>query len=448
MSEPLFPPSFLWGAATAAYQVEGAVREGGRGPSIWDTFAHTPGKIKDGSDGDAACDHYHRWRDDLELLAGLGLDAYRFSVAWPRVVPDGRGPVNVQGLDFYERLVDGLLARGLKPFCTLYHWDLPQALEDEGGWTRRDTAQRFADYAALVSGRLGDRVFAYATLNEPWCSAHLGYATGEHAPGRRSLEASLRAAHTLLLAHGLALDALRHNAPGAQQGIVLNPAQFYPASEALEDVAAAQRCDALTNGWYLGPLFGGAYPAEAWVGFDEAVPEVRDGDLAIIGGRLDYLGVNYYTPSFVGHEAAGGWPNLRWAERRGVERTAMGWEVYPPGLTDLLLRLHRETGLPLYVTENGAAYQDAVNERGEIDDAPRIRYLERHLAAVAEAMRSGADVRGYFAWSLLDNFEWAEGYAKRFGLVYVDYGSQARTPKRSYGWFQRLVRAQGFDPVG
>lgn len=435
-----FPSSFIWGVATSAYQIEGATEADGRGPSIWDTFCRTPGKVYGGHSGEVACDHYHRWQADLELIAELGVSAYRFSVAWPRVLPEGRGRVNPKGLDFYERLVDGLLARGLKPFCTLYHWDLPQALEDAGGWLNRDTAAAFADYADIVTRRLGDRVASYATLNEPWCSAYLGYGNGHHAPGHTSLKAAFQAAHHLLLAHGLALPAMRANAPAAEQGIVLNLSQVYPASDSPEDIAAARRFDRLNNAWYLGPLLEGRYPAEVWQALGALAPEVAQGDLAAISQPLDYLGVNYYTPTFVRHQP-GDYPQVGFVRRQELEYTAMDWAVYPQGLSDLLVRLAREHQLPLYVTENGAAYDDVLID-GTVRDAARVRYLEAHLAAVAAALAAGAPVRGYFAWSLLDNFEWAFGYSKRFGLIYVDFATQQRTLKESAKWYRQFIAEQ------
>ncbi|HEX7022706.1 MAG TPA: GH1 family beta-glucosidase [Trueperaceae bacterium] len=436
-----FPADFVWGVATSSYQIEGATREDGRGPSIWDTFCATPGKVAGGGNGDIACDHYHRWENDLEFIRSLGARAYRFSVAWPRILPAGTGPVNPKGLDFYDRLVDGMLARDLEPYCTLYHWDLPQALEDRGGWTHRGVVDAFVSYADAVTRRLGDRVKAYATLNEPWCSAHLGYASGEHAPGRRNLAESLQAAHHLLLAHGSALDVMRTNAPHAKQGIVLNLAQTYAATGRPEDAAAAARFDRLYNGWYLGPLLEGRYPEDIWEGYGDKAPEVEDGDLERIRAPLDYLGVNYYTRSVIRHRADGDWPHLDGAPQLDAETTDMGWEVYPQGLADLLVRLTREHGLPLFVTENGAAYPDRL-EGGAVHDDARVHYLRRHIVAVQDALARGADVRGYFAWSLLDNFEWAYGYAKRFGLIYVDYDSQMRTLKDSARWYREFVARQ------
>ena len=433
-----FPADFVWGTATASYQIEGAVAEDGRGPSIWDTFAATPGTIDDGSTGAVACDHYHRWEQDLDLMQRLGVGAYRFSIAWPRVIPAGTGAVNQAGLDFYDRLVDGLLERGIAPFATLYHWDLPQPLQDAGGWPDRGIVDAFVAYADAVTRRLGDRVAYYATMNEPWCTAFLGYALGEHAPGLRDGGLALRAAHHVLLAHGAALEVMRANAPAAQHGIVLNLNPAYPASDATDDLAAARRFDGFFNRWFLDALLKGRYPDDAWQGYGAAVPHVEDGDLAIIARPLDFLGVNYYNRTIVTSDPSVPWPAVR-AVPFDSAPTDMGWEVYPQGLTELLLRVQRDYAPPpMYITENGAAYPDVLRD-GAVDDADRIAYLEQHVAAVHAAIERGADVRGYFAWSLMDNFEWARGLAKRFGLVYVDYATQTRIPKRSANWYADLI---------
>ncbi|MCX3058854.1 GH1 family beta-glucosidase [Streptomyces beihaiensis] len=456
-----FPAGFMWGAATASYQIEGAVTEDGRTPSIWDTFSHTPGKVLDGDTGDVAVDHYHRWRDDVRLMADLGLTAYRFSVAWPRVQPTGRGPAVQRGLDFYRRLVDELLTHGITPMATLYHWDLPQELESAGGWPERDTAHRFAEYAALVGGALGDRVHNWVTLNEPWCSAFLGYGSGVHAPGRTDPVAALRAAHHLNLGHGLAVRALRETVPArANIGISLNPSVVRPLTEDPADLDARRRIDALANRVFTGPLLGGAYP-EDLLADTAGVTDwsfVRDGDTATAHQPLDFIGINYYTPAVVSAPRDGGtgprldghgasdhspWPG---SERVAFhhapgELTAMNWPVDPTGLTDLLLDYTAQApGVPLYVTENGAAFEDTVDAEGRVHDPDRIRYLHAHLAAVHDAVARGADVRGYFLWSLLDNFEWAYGYSKRFGAVYVDYETQARIPKSSAAWYSGVAR--------
>ncbi|MER6030325.1 GH1 family beta-glucosidase [Streptomyces sp. NPDC001851] len=466
-----FPSAFLWGAATSAYQIEGAVREDGRTPSIWDTFSHTPGRTAGGDTGDTAVDHYHRYREDVALMAELGLNAYRFSVSWPRVQPTGRGPLVQRGLDFYRRLVDELLAHGIKPALTLYHWDLPQELEDAGGWPQRDTAFRFAEYARLVGEALGDRVERWITLNEPWCSAFLGYGSGVHAPGRTDPEASLRAAHHLNLGHGLAASALRSVMPARNEiAISLNSSVVRPLSQDPADIAAARRIDDLANGIFHGPMLHGAYPASLL----EATASVTDwsyvldGDTRTINVPLDALGLNYYTPALVsaapggvkgpradGHGASehSPWPgadDVRFHQTPG-ERTEMGWTIDPTGLYDLLLRYTREApGLPLYVTENGAAYDDKPDPDGRVHDPERIAYLHGHLSEVHRAITDGADVRGYYLWSLLDNFEWGHGYGKRFGAVYVDYGTLKRTPKSSARWYGEVARTgvlPGVEPV-
>lgn len=431
---PLFPADFRWGVATAAYQIEGAVSEDGRGPSIWDTFSHTPGKTYNGDTGDVACDHYHCWPEDLALMSQLGIQSYRFSVAWPRVLPQGTGRVNAKGLDFYERLVDGLLARGIEPNATLYHWDLPQPLQDKGGWASRDTAQAFVAYADAVSRRLGDRVKFYATFNEPWCIAILGHESGEHAPGFNDRRLALQVAHHVLLAHGLAMPALRENAPQAQHGIVLNFTPSYALDDSTEAQQAARLMDGTFNRWFADPLFKGRYPEDTWELYGELVPKVHDGDLAQIAAPIDFLGVNYYTRVTFGGDPV------------NVERTAMGWEVFPQGLRDLLLRLQRDYSPPvMYVTENGAAYDDKLVD-GAVYDPERIRYYERHLAAMHEALEAGANVKGYYAWSLMDNFEWAKGYSKRFGLIYVDYPTQRRILKSSAKWYAELIAKHRVTP--
>jgi beta-glucosidase len=447
-----FPEGFLWGAATAAYQIEGAVHEDGRGPSIWDTFSHTPGAVAGGDTGDVATDHYHRYLEDADLLSMLGLSAYRFSVAWPRIQPNGRGPANAAGLDFYDRLVDALLARGVAPVVTLYHWDLPQALEDAGGWPVRDTALRFAEYAELVHAALGDRVDLWTTLNEPWCSANLGYMSGRHAPGRRDAGDALAAMHHLLLGHGLAVRAMRQQARADQRFLItLNLSPIVPASDDPADLAAAHRLDGLQNRSYLDPVLRGSYPADV-VQANRGASDwgfVHDGDLDLISQPIDMLGVNYYFPLRVAADptAAGnpeqpGSAGIRMLPPRGP-LSEMGWESSPGSLTDLLVRLHSDYGIPLVVTENGAAFPDVLEPDGQVHDPARQAYLEAHIAAVHEAITRGADVRGYFAWSLLDNFEWAEGYAKRFGLVHVDYTTLARHPKDSAHWYALRARADG-----
>lgn len=430
-----FPAGFVWGAATSAFQIEGAAREGGRGDSIWDVFCRQPGTILDASNGDIACDHYHRLDDDLDLLASLGLRAYRFSIAWPRVQPSGAGPWNEEGMAFYERLVDGLLARGIAPHITLYHWDLPQALQDAGGWASRQTVDHFVAYAREIGRRFGHRVASIATHNEPWVVAILGHEAGIFAPGLRNRRTAFQVAHHLLLSHGLALRALRGDGVGCPLGIVLNQSPSDPASAAPADVARTHLEDGLLVRWYMDPLFKGAYPEDVVAHLGSDAPEVRPGDLAAIHAPLDFLGINYYTRNVV--DANG----VVDAAKCGTEHTAMGWEIRPAGLRELLLRLHRDYSLPAtYIMENGAAFDDQVVD-GEVPDTRRIRYLETHLAAVADALQAGVPVRGYFVWSLLDNFEWAQGYTKRFGIVHVDYATQRRLPKHSAHWYAALLAA-------
>ncbi|MFI6885839.1 GH1 family beta-glucosidase [Streptosporangium canum] len=444
-----FPADFVWGAATSAYQIEGAVDEDGRGPSIWDVFSRTPGTVAAGESGDPACDHYRRWPEDVALLAGLGVGAYRLSVAWPRVFPEGDGRADRRGLDFYRRLVDALHGHGIVPFVTLYHWDLPQALEERGGWRVRDTAERFADYAAAVHGAL-DGVPYWITLNEPYCSSIVGYAEGRHAPGAREGHGALAAAHHLLVGHGLAATRLRERArEGEQVGVTLNMSPSVPAGPSAEDAAAARRMDLMVNRQFTEPLLGAAYPGD----MSEVYGEIsdfsfrRDGDLALISAPLDFLGVNYYYPI---HAAAAPYaqsdPALRSAFDIGVRTVApdgpptsgLGWRIEPRGLRDTLTGLAaRHPGLPpVFITENG------YGDRGETDDTGRVAYLREHLAATAAAIAEGVDVRGYFCWSLLDNFEWARGYDARFGLVHVDYATQARTPKASYRWYRDFIGKQ------
>ena len=453
---PAFPPDFLWGTATASYQIEGAVDEGGRGPSIWDSFSHSPGKIARGDHGDVACDHYHRYREDVELLRELGVGAYRFSVAWPRIQPDGKGPANAEGLDFYQRLVDELLRAGITPCLTLYHWDLPQALEDAGGWRVRDTAERFADYAALVHAALADRVPMWGTLNEPYCSAFIGYSEGRHAPGAREGHGALAAAHHLLVGHGLAVQAMRAQCSGPADrqrlGITLNLNHVTPATPDPADVAAAARAELLYNRVFSDPILAGRWPAgerELWSPISD-FDFRRDGDLELIGQPLDFLGLNNYFPSYAKHApTADELTEHRVATAINVvenppaelPRTAMGWPVEPAGLGRLLRWLRDEyPGLPpIYITENGCAYPDELDADKQVEDPQRVVFLDQHLRAVHAAIADGVDVRGYFCWSLLDNFEWALGYSKRFGLVYVDYPTQLRIPKASYRWFRELI---------
>ncbi|WP_097869548.1 GH1 family beta-glucosidase [Streptomyces sp. rh34] len=434
------PADFTWGVATAAYQIEGAVAEDGRSPSIWDTFSHTPGAIDGGDTGDVACDHYHRVPEDIGLIKQLGADAYRFSVAWPRVVPGGDGPVNKAGLDFYDRLVDGLLEAGVTPFATLYHWDLPQVLQDRGGWTVRDTSEHFAAYASHVVERLGDRVKDWATLNEPLCSAWIGHLEGRMAPGLTDLTAAVRASYHLHLGHGLAVRAIRAASPDARIGIVNNLSPIEPASTSEPDLAAARRADGHINRWWLDPILGRGYPRDMVELYGVELP-VRPGDLETIAAPLDWLGLNYYFRQIVTADPGGTAPHAQQVSVPGARLTHMDWEVHAEGLEQLLLRLTGEYGVQrIYVTENGSAYEDVVAADGSVHDPERVRYLEEHLAACARAVGKGAPLAGYFAWSLMDNFEWAYGYDKRFGLVHVDYATQRRTVKSSGRRYAELVR--------
>lgn len=459
-SAAAFPEGFLWGTATASYQIEGSVDADGRGPSIWDTFSHTPGAVFNGDTGDRACDHYNLLERDLDLLATLGAPSYRFSVAWPRIQPTGKGPAHAPGLDFYRRLVGGLRDRGITPALTLYHWDLPQPLEDAGGWAVRDTAERFAEFAAIVVDAMGGEVDMWTTLNEPWCSAWLGYGNGIHAPGRRDIGAAVAASHHLLVGHGLAVDALRAGAGRAIKiGITINPSPVRAASPHPDDVAAARLVDGNLNRIWLDPIFRGSYPQDVAEHYGSHFSVVADGDLAVISRPIDFLGINYYRPALVADAGrAAAIPTLGLAvpevdspvdddmqvvgvSRPEWERTSLDWEVEPAGLTEVLVRIYRDYGpVPMYVTESGAAYGDYVDPNGQVRDLDRISYLDRHFRAALDAIAEGVDLRGYFVWSLLDNFEWARGYHERFGLVWVDFPSGARLPKESFTWYQDVVR--------
>ncbi len=470
-----FPDDFVWGTATAAYQIEGGWDADGKGRSIWDDFSQVPGNVLSGDTGEVACDHYHRVEEDLDLMASLGLKAYRFSVAWPRVMPSGTGHVNQAGLDFYDRLVDGLLARGIRPLVTLYHWDLPSALQRDGGWAARTTAEHFAEYAAVVGQALGDRVPTFGTLNEPWCSAYLGYFSGVHAPGVADSEAAYAAAHHLNLAHGLAVTALRSVTPTTtEMSVSLNLAQIYPATDSDEDCAAAAHADTVANRIFLEPMLRGRYPDELLESTSHLADwsVIRDGDLALIHQPIDVLGINYYTPGRIGgpsHRPAtedgagtGRWVNdpahgkrratpwlgtdRAWSVPQPGPYTEMGWRIEPQAFTDLLTRIHRDyPEMPLLVTENGAACDDHVDADGRVLDPDRIDYVRSHLAAVHAAIQAGADIRGYYLWSFVDNFEWALGYAKRFGLVHIDYDTLVRTPKASATWFGDVVAANAVE---
>ncbi|MDR3476183.1 MAG: GH1 family beta-glucosidase [Devosia sp.] len=426
-----FGPNFTFGAATASYQIEGNTQAGGRGPSIWDSFSATPGNVRNGDTGAIADDHYNRWPEDLDLIRDGGFDAYRFSIAWPRLLPEGTGAVNQDGIDFYDRLIDGMLERGIKPFMTLYHWDLPSALQDRGGWMNRDIAGWFAEYAALCARHYGDRVAAVATINEPWCVAFLSHYLGIHAPGYRDMRAAARAMHHVLYAHGAGVAALRAN--GAKNvGIVTNLQKCEPASGSAADAEATELFDGIFNDWYLGGLYKGAYPARVVKMFEPYLPQGFERDMATVSAPLDWAGINYYSRSLIAADP--GNPAGFKQVDGNLEKTDIGWEIYPKGLTDLLVRVSTDyTKVPLYVTENGMA------EVAGDDDPRRVRYYEDHLKAVLAARAAGADVRGYFAWSLIDNFEWAEGYTKRFGIVGIDYETQERKPRSSYRAFQGML---------
>ncbi|MBT2364508.1 beta-glucosidase [Streptomyces sp. ISL-10] len=450
-----FPADFRWGTATAAYQIEGAAAEDGRTPSIWDTFSRVPGKVRNGDTGDIAADHYHRMSEDIALMRRLGVTDYRFSVGWPRVQPTGRGPAVQKGLDFYRRLVDELLASGIRPVATLYHWDLPQELEDAGGWPQRETAQRFAEYAGIMAGALGDRVATWTTLNEPWCAAFLGYGNGVHAPGRTSPLASLRAAHHFNLAHGWAAQVLRSQLPShSEVSLTLNLHAVRPLSESAADRDAARRIDAVGNRIFLDPVFHGRIPEDL---IRDTAPVtdwsfVADGDLEAASAPIDSLGINYYSPTVVAAGSsdapspwAGAEEHVRFLPAPGP-RTAMDWPVDADGLYELLTRLRDDLpGVPLVITENGAAYDDYADPAGEVKDPERVAYLRAHLTAVHRAIEDGADVRGYFLWSLLDNFEWAYGYSKRFGIVHVDFATQRRTFKDSAHWYADVIARGGLS---
>jgi beta-glucosidase len=436
-----FPEGFLFGAASAAYQIEGAAGEDGRGRSIWDTFSHTPGKVHHGDTGDIACDHYHRLLADLDVIAGLGLGSYRFSLAWPRILPEGAGAVNQKGLDFYKRVVDGLHERGVTPMATVYHWDLPQPLQDAGGWANRDTAARLADYTQVVVDALGDSVPLWVTVNEPFCSGMVGHLQGRHAPGCTNLAAALAASHHVLLGHGYAAEIIHRGAPGAQAGITLNLSDITPASDAGDDRAAAARLDGYENRWFLDPVLAGGYPADMldWYGTQTPIDFILDGDLAVISAAIDFLGVNYYETKTVAADPAEPVHQAREVPASGAV-TAGGLDVRPAGLGRILRRVHGYSpALPVYITENGAAFHDYADPEGNVNDPERVAYLRDHFTETSAAIAAGVDVRGYYVWSLLDNFEWADGYSRRFGLVYVDYRTQARIPKTSARWYRRFI---------
>ena len=440
-----FPKDFVWGAATASYQIEGAWNEDGKGESIWDRFSHTPGKIDNADTGDVACDHYHHWADDIKLMKELGLQAYRFSVAWPRIFPNGRGVINQAGLDFYNRLVDGLLNENIEPYLTLYHWDLPQSLEDESGWTARTTAEAFVEYADIVSRTLGDRVKKWTTFNEPFVSAFVGYEEGRHAPGHTDLHEAVCASHHLLLAHGWAAPVIRANSADSQVGITLNLHTVESASPSVEDSLSARFHDGRINRWFLDPISGRGYPQDMVETFGVKMEFIQDRDLEQIAVPLDFLGMNYYLRQIERSSAIPESKNQPRTVFRTDETTEMGWEVYPEGIYNMLLRLKVDYDFPaIYITENGAAYKDEV-AAGQVHDPKRLSYIKRHLEQVSKAIEVGVPVKGYFAWSLFDNFEWAYGYSKRFGLIYVDYQTQKRIIKSSAKWYQQVIRQNSVD---
>lgn len=450
MTQYIFPKGFRWGASTSAYQIEGAWNEDGKGESIWDRFTHLPGNILDGSSGDIACDHYHRYQDDIHLMKELHLDVYSFTISWTRIIPEGRGRVNQKGLDFYRRLTDSLLEAGITPFSTLYHWDLPQTLQDEGGWQVRSTVDAFIEYADVVSRALADRVKHWATLNEPWCASFLSYAIGEQAPGMRDMKAAVKASHHLLLAHGLSVPVIRSNSPQCEAGIILNFSPSEPASPSNADYQAARKYDGYFNRWFLDPLFGRLYPADKTAEYSEAgyLPQdlIKPGDMEKIAAPIDFLGVNYYNRSV--HRAEipedQNLPQTNFVAPES-EWTDMGWEVFPQALYRLLCRLYFEYQIPkLYINENGAAYSDSPDASGSVKDVRRIQFLRDHLIQVHRAIQAGVPLAGYLTWSFMDNFEWANGYTKRFGLVWVDYETQKRILKDSAFWYRKVILDNGF----
>lgn len=435
-----FPKDFLWGAATASYQIEGGFNEDGRGESIWDRFSKTPGKVLNGETGDVACDHYHLWRDDIKLMKSLGLKAYRFSIAWPRVLPTGSGQINEAGIDYYSQLVDGLLEVGIRPFATLYHWDLPQVLQDKGGWPARAIVDSFLEYTDVITRALGDRIKDWITFNEPWVSAFVGYKDGRHAPGHTSLDEAILASHHLLLSHGCSVPIIRNNVKDANVGITLNLTPQMPASSSLADKKAATWEDGYINRWFLDPLVGRGYPADMVASYNKSMEFVHAGDLDEIQVPTDFLGINYYSRGVI-RANVDETQNQPQTEFRGDEITEMDWEVYPQGLYDMLGRLHFDYRFPsIYITENGAAFNDEMNGNGEVHDPSRVSYIQRHLEMVKKSIEIGVPVHGYFVWSLLDNFEWGFGYSKRFGIVHVDYETQKRTLKSSAKWYQQKIR--------
>lgn len=444
MQRTAFPTHFRWGCSTASYQIEGGVHEGGRSESIWDRFSKTPGHVKHGHTGDVACDHYHLWPDDFEIAQNMGINAYRFSIAWPRIFDYSKSPnANAKGLDFYDRLVDGMLAKGLEPWATLYHWDLPQYLQDKGGWANRATIDAFVNYTDAVSRRLGDRVSHWITHNEPWCTAFLGNMEGVHAPGLKDFKLAIQVSHHLLVSHGLAIPVIRRNSPNAKVGAALSLHPLSSASGTEEDQAATHRHDGLRNRWFLDPLYGRGYPQDVISLLGDLAPHMAPHDLKTIAEPTDFLGVNYYFPEIVAHAPGQGILQIKVVEPENVERTGFNWQVAPDGLVRLISRVVKDyQPAHIFITENGSTYEDTVLQDGSVNDEQRKSYLQRHLAAVLEAIKIGLPIEGYFAWSLLDNFEWAEGYSKRFGLTYVDFQTQQRRLKASGEWYRNFLKGE------
>lgn len=442
-----FPSDFLWGAATASYQIEGAALTHGRSECIWTHFSHTPGKVANGDTGDNACEHYFRYPQDVALMRELGLQAYRFSIAWPRVIPAGTGKTNAEGLDFYDRLTDELLKAGIQPWVTLYHWDLPQVLEDKGGWTNPDVVKYFAEYTDLMTRQLGDRIHGWITLNEPWCSAFLGYMLGVHAPGLQDTAAAYKAAHHLLLAHGEAMPIIRRNAPQAKAGITLNLSPQIPATDSEEDAKLVQFSDGFSNRWFLDPVFKGVYPADVVEVMRPALEGIDLDAVKIAAAPNDFLGINYYMRFVITSDPTA--PGGRREEfPQGTQFTEMGWEIYPQGMADMLTRVHKEYGpIDLYITENGAAFPDPAPTNGIVEDPQRVDFLKGYLAAAESVITQGVPLKGYFVWSLLDNFEWAFGYSRRFGIIHVDFETQQRTLKRSALYYRDLIASSVGQPA-
>ena len=444
MQRTAFPTHFRWGCSTASYQIEGGVHEGGRSESIWDRFSKTPGRVKHGHTGDVACDHYHLWPDDFEIAQNLGINAYRFSIAWPRIFDYSKSPnANAKGLDFYDRLVDGMLAKGLEPWATLYHWDLPQYLQDKGGWANRATIDAFVNYTDAISRRLGDRISHWITHNEPWCTAFLGNMEGVHAPGLKDFKLAIQVSHHLLVSHGLAIPVIRRNSPNAKVGAALSLHPLSSASDTEEDQAATHRHDGLRNRWFLDPLYGRGYPQDVISLLGDLAPHIEPHDLKTIAEPTDFLGVNYYFPEIVAHAPGQGILQIKVVEPENVERTGFNWQVAPDGLVRLISRVVKDyQPAHIFITENGSTYEDTVLQDGSVNDEQRKSYLQRHLAAVLEAIKIGLPIQGYFAWSLLDNFEWAEGYSKRFGLTHVDFQTQQRRLKASGEWYRNFLKGE------